>query len=84
MRCILISWLLELHLKFLLLPETLYITVNLIDRYCQKKHVPRNEYQLLGVSAMHIACKYEEIYPPTINNFVMMTDNGYTEEQLKE
>ena len=44
MRAILVSWLIEVHLKFQLLPETLYITINLIDRYCEAKTVPRSEY----------------------------------------
>lgn len=32
-RAILIDWLISVHAKFKLLPETLYLTVNLIDRY---------------------------------------------------
>lgn len=37
MRSILIDWLVEVHLKFKLLTETLYLTVNLIDRYLAKE-----------------------------------------------
>ena len=44
MRAILISWLIEVHLKFQLRVETLYITVNLVDRYCDLVKIPRNEY----------------------------------------
>ena len=44
MRVTLISWAVEVHLKFKLLPETLFITVNLIDRYTERCHVQRNEY----------------------------------------
>ena len=78
MRQILVSWLIEVHLKFRLLPETLYVTVNLVDRYCEKVEVPRSEYQLLGVTAMLIACKYEEIFVPKIEDFVDITDNTYS------
>lgn len=78
MRAILISWLIEVHLKYQLQPETLFITVNIVDRYCQKKVVPRSEYQLLGVTAMLIAAKYEEIYVPKIEDFVDITDNTYS------
>ena len=67
MRAILISWLIEVHLKYQLQPETLFITVNLIDRYCSTEKVPRSEYQLLGVTAMLIAAKYEEIYVPKVD-----------------
>lgn len=41
MRAILIDWLIEVHLKFKLLPETLFLTVNLIDRYLERVLVPR-------------------------------------------
>lgn len=36
MRGILVDWVIEVHLRFKLLPETLFLTVNLIDRYCEK------------------------------------------------
>lgn len=42
MRAILIDWIIEVHLKFKLLPETLFITVSLIDRYLEKVQVIRN------------------------------------------
>lgn len=80
MRQILVDWLVEVHLKFKLLPETLFLTVNLIDRFTFLKQVKRNDYQLLGVTAMLIACKYEEIYAPEIRDFVYMTDKAYTKE----
>ncbi len=80
MRQILIGWLIEVHLKFKLLPETLFLTVNIIDRYTSLKQVKRTEYQLLGVTAMLIASKYEEIYAPEIRDFIYMTDKAYTKE----
>ena len=80
MRLILIDWLLEVHLKFKLLPETLYLSVNLIDRYCALKPVNRENYQLYGVTAMLLASKYEEIYAPEIRDFIFITDKAYTQE----
>lgn len=80
MRCILIAWLVEVHLKFKLLPETLFLTVNLIDRYTLHRPIKRTEYQLLGVTAMLIASKYEEIYAPEIGDFIYMTDKAYSKE----
>ena len=64
MRAILVDWLVEVHLKFKLMPETLYLTVNLIDRYLEKEKIKRSQLQLVGVTAMFIASKYEEIYAP--------------------
>jgi transcription initiation factor TFIIIB Brf1 subunit/transcription initiation factor TFIIB len=82
MRSILIDWLVEVHLKFKLVPESLYLTINLIDRYLEKEQVHRQKLQLVGVSAMFIACKYEEIYPPIVKDFVYITDNAYQKDDI--
>jgi hypothetical protein len=82
MRSILIDWLVEVHLKFRLVPETLFLTINLIDRYLNKKVIMRNRLQLVGVTAMLIACKYEEIYAPEVKDFVYITDKAYTKEEI--
>ena len=84
MRGILIDWLLEVHLKFKLVPETLYLTVNLIDRYLELEPVKRDKLQLVGVTAMLIACKYEEIYAPEVNDFVYITDNAYSKKEIQD
>jgi cyclin B len=82
MRAILIDWLVEVHLKFKLVQETLFLTVNLIDRFLEKKNIMRNRLQLVGVTSMLIACKYEEIYAPEIRDFVYITDKAYTKEDI--
>lgn len=84
MRSILIDWLIEVHLKFKLVPESLFLTVNLIDRFLEREQVNRQKLQLVGVTAMLIACKYEEIYPPIVKDFVYITDNAYTKEEILE
>jgi cyclin B len=82
MRAILIDWLIEVHLKFKLLPETLFLCVNLIDRYLERTQVERHRLQLVGVSAMLVACKYEEIYSPEVRDFVYITDRAYTQDEI--
>ncbi|XRB22782.1 G2/mitotic-specific cyclin-B [Pseudoscourfieldia marina] len=82
MRAILIDWLVEVHLKFKLMPETLLLTVNLIDRFLEKKAVTRKNLQLVGVTAMLIASKYEEIWAPEVRDFVYISDKAYTREQI--
>ncbi|XP_010496655.1 PREDICTED: cyclin-B1-3-like [Camelina sativa] len=82
MRTILIDWLVEVHVKFDLSPETLYLTVNIIDRFLSLKPVPRRELQLVGISALLIASKYEEIWPPQVNDLVYVTDNSYISKQI--
>ena len=82
MRAILIDWLIDVHLKYKLVPQTIYIAVNLIDRYLAKNDTNRAKLQLVGVTAMFIACKYEEIYPPELKDFVYITDGAYVKADV--
>ncbi|KAK1372827.1 G2/mitotic-specific cyclin-2 like [Heracleum sosnowskyi] len=82
MRAILIDWLIEVHRKFELVPESLYLTINIVDRYLSMEIVPRRELQLVGVSSMLIACKYEEIWAPEVNDLIAISDNAYSREQV--
>jgi Cyclin len=82
MRAILIDWLVDVHLKFKLLPETLFLTVNIIDRYLGIVPIVRQKLQLVGVSAMLIATKYEEIYPPEVKDFEYVTDKAYNRAEI--
>ncbi|KAL8129395.1 hypothetical protein V2J09_018550 [Rumex salicifolius] len=82
MRMILVDWLIEVHNKFELLPETLYLTIDLMDRYLTRKVVSRRELQLVGISSMLLACKYEEIWAPEVDDFVSIADRAYKREQV--
>ena len=79
-RAILVDWIISVHSKFKLLPETLYLTINLIDRYFSLFQVRKSDVQLVGVAALLIATKYEEIYPPTVKDYIYLTDNTYTRQ----
>lgn len=83
MRSILVDWLVEVHLKFKLVPETLYLTINLIDRYLTKREVSRPKLQLVGVSSLLIASKYEEIYPPELRDLVYICDRAYSKDEVR-
>ncbi|PHT37004.1 G2/mitotic-specific cyclin-1 [Capsicum baccatum] len=82
MRAILIDWLIEVHHKFELNQETLYLTINIVDRYLAAATTSRRELQLVGISAMLIASKYEEIWAPEVNDFVCISDRAYSHEQI--
>jgi len=86
MRAVLIDWLIEVHNQFKLLQETLYMTIFIIDRYLMLDgmSVKRGKFQLLGVSAMFLASKVEEMYAPEINDFVYITDNAFSAAQIRE
>lgn len=86
MRAVLVDWLIQVHSQFNLLQETLYLTVAILDRFLQNSasKIERKQLQLVGVAAMFIASKYEEMYAPEIGDFVYITDRAYTESQIRE
>lgn len=84
MRCILIDWIISLQNKFFHKSNTLFLTINLIDRYLSKKPILRTEFQLLGVASLFIAFKYEEIYMKNINDFVLLTASAFNKSEILE
>jgi len=86
MRAVLIDWLIEVQIQFKLLQETLFLTVNTIDRFMavEGKTIPRSKLQLVGVAAMFLISKIEEVYAPAISDFVYITDNAYTDTEIRK
>ncbi|XP_078431300.1 cyclin A1;1 [Wolffia australiana] len=84
MRAILVDWLVEVSEEYRLVPDTLYLTVNYIDRYLSGNEMNRHQLQLLGVACMLIAAKYEEICAPQVEEFCYITDNTYVKEEVLE
>nr|XP_017245716.1 PREDICTED: G2/mitotic-specific cyclin-2-like [Daucus carota subsp. sativus] len=82
MRRVLIDWLIEVHDKFSLRPETLYLTVNLMDRFLAVQQITRKKLQLVGVTAMLIASKYEEISAPSVEDLISITDRAFTRTEV--
>ncbi|XP_043711834.1 G2/mitotic-specific cyclin-2-like isoform X2 [Telopea speciosissima] len=82
MRAILIDWLIEVHYKFELMDETLFLTVNLIDRFLAQQTVVRKKLQLVGVTAMLLACKYEEVSVPVVEDLILISDKAYTRKEV--
>ncbi|KAJ0456454.1 putative cyclin domain-containing protein [Helianthus annuus] len=84
MRAILIDWLIEVHHKFDLQHETLFLTVNLIDRFLATQSVVRKKLQLVGLVAMLLACKYEEVSVPVVDDLVFISDKAYSRSDILE
>ncbi|KAJ3569754.1 hypothetical protein NPX13_g5974 [Xylaria arbuscula] len=82
MRSVLMDWVVQVHARFGLLPETLFLTVNCIDRFLSNKIVSLAKLQLVGATAIFIAAKYEEINCPSVQEIVYMVDSGYTVEEI--
>uniref|UniRef100_A0A6G1SID3 Cyclin-A2 n=1 Tax=Aceria tosichella TaxID=561515 RepID=A0A6G1SID3_9ACAR len=81
-RSILINWLVEVTDEYELQTETLFICTNIVDRFLSKMSISTSHFQLLGVAAMFIATKYEEIYPPYLSQFVEVTDETFSGKQI--
>lgn len=82
MRTILVDWLLEVHYKYKLQPQTLWLCINLIDRFLEKEDIARGRLQLVGITALFIACKFEEVNAPEVKDCVYLTDNAYTKQEI--
>ena len=82
MRSILVDWIIDVHYKFGFTDETLFMTIFTIDRYISIKQISRIKFQLLGITAMLLACKHEEINVPKIEDFIYITDNAYNKDEV--
>lgn len=85
MRTILIDWINEIHGQFNMAVETFFLAVAMIDRYLQTTNVARRkELQLIGVTALFTATKYEDMYPLDVADFAFITDNTYNKREILE
>jgi hypothetical protein len=83
-RAFLIEWMIDVHRKFKLVPEALYVTIHIIDQYMSKKKVLKSQLHLLGVATLLIASKYEEIYPPELRDFIAVSENKFSKNMVLE
>ncbi len=86
MRPYLLDFLIEAHTAFGLLPETLFLTINVLDRYCSKRIVYKRHYQLVGCAALLIAAKYGDRKErvPTIRELKSMCCALYDDDMFTQ
>ena len=84
MRCILLDWMVDVHIKFKLHPETFFLAVDIVDRYLTGNQVTRAKLQLVGVVATLLAAKHEEIWPPEVKDCIYIAANTYSREDILE
>lgn len=82
MRSLLVDWLVQVQSRYKLLPETLHCTFNLLDRFLSCGEVNKDNLQLVGITCMAIAAKYEEMLPPEVQDYVYITDNAITKRDI--
>ena len=78
MRQILVDWLVDVHQSFELKEQTLFLALSYLNEFAAENEITKHEYQLVGITCLWIASKYEEIYPPRMQNYVQVTDSSYT------
>jgi len=81
-RGFLVEWIIDVHRKFRLMPETLYVTISIIDRYLSKVNAKKSQLHLIGVTALLISTKYEEIYPPELKDLLSISENKFSKEAV--
>ncbi|XP_042488885.1 uncharacterized protein LOC122069021 isoform X2 [Macadamia integrifolia] len=82
LRGIVINWLIEVHLKFELMQETLFLMVALLDRFLSKVIIEKKELQLVGLTALLLASKYEDFWHPKVKDLISITADSYTRDQM--
>ena len=83
-RCFIFHWLLVNNQKWKLKEESVYLAMNIMDRYVSKVKITNNEYQLIAITSYFIATKYEDIYPPNLNTLLRLCKNGYSNDEVLE
>lgn len=83
MRGILLDWIVELHHKFKMCAQTLFMTVLIIDKYACRQGARKDNLQLIGSAAFYLAAKFEEVSQvPRIDELVYYSDRAFKKEQL--
>ncbi|KAI9987131.1 hypothetical protein PInf_023006 [Phytophthora infestans] len=82
MRTILVDWLVEVGEEYELDSQTFHKAVNLVDRCLKKIKINRKQFQLLGCACMMIAAKFEEVFGPNVEEFVYISDQTYTADEM--
>jgi len=82
MRTSLIDWVIQLHYAFKFCLETLYLTINIIDRFLSVREVSNTYLPLVGIASLFIAAKYEEIIIPSVEQILKAANNCNTPEEV--
>jgi hypothetical protein len=84
MRAVVINWLFDVHSNFKLKEHSLFLTIEIIDTYLSREYINSSNLQLLGITSLYIACKFQEVFVPELACFVMVTADTYSKEEILE
>lgn len=83
MRNTLIGWLYEVAEDFSLQMETFHLSIHYLNNYLSKRIIKGHYFQLLGITCLFIASKYEEMKACHVNSLVEVCDYAYTTEEVR-
>ncbi|KAK9152206.1 hypothetical protein Syun_010515 [Stephania yunnanensis] len=75
-------WVMEVHFKYELMPETLFLMVALFDRFISIAKIAKSEIQLVGLTALLLASKYEDFWHPRIRELISVSAGSYTSAHM--
>ena len=81
-RAFLIEWIIDVHRKFRMAPETLYVAVFMVDTFLSRQKVTSSQLHKIGVTVLLVSTKYEEIYPPNIKDLLVVSENKFKKEEI--
>lgn len=78
------DWIINVHRRYTLREETLFLTIKLIDEFAEKNDVPLRKYQLLGITALFMAAKFGEIELPRFKDYVRLVEDQFGPDDMLE
>lgn len=76
------DWIIQVHARFHLLPESLFLCTNILDRFLSTRPVSLSKLQLVGVTCFFIASKFEETMAPAVAEIAYLADGQYTVQDI--
>ncbi|KAL0958380.1 hypothetical protein HGRIS_000522 [Hohenbuehelia grisea] len=81
-RAKVIDWLIGVHNAFRLLPESLFLAINIFDRFLSSRVISLSKVQLVAAASFFIACKTEEMMSPSVADMVYLTKEAFKAEEI--
>jgi len=81
-RSIILQWLIKNNMKWKLKDDTIFMAMNIMDRYISKFKSKNLEFQLIAISSYFIASKYEDIYPPYLDELSQICNYIYSNDDI--
>ncbi|KAK2156326.1 hypothetical protein LSH36_216g04043 [Paralvinella palmiformis] len=82
-RAEVVDWLIKIQDHLDLEQQSLHLAVGLLDQYLVPYcNIPQGQLQLLGITCLFIARKYEEGFSLKINDLLSLTDQRYQYNQV--